>query len=117
MLKTIRALQTSAKRTAAAASSFLLLQVCSVSAYANTGEHSIFSADEIKEGTAVVGDNLLIAAIVTFLGSALWAAFMWFDLADSRKWYVPVIGCIFAYFMADGYENAVQFMVDKYQGA
>ena len=63
MLKTIRALQTSAKRTAAAASSFLLLQVCSVSAYANTGEHSIFSADEIKEGTAVVGDNLLIAEI------------------------------------------------------
>lgn len=89
------------------------MSLACTSAYAAKGEYAIFSNDEIKDGTNVVGDNLLIPALIVGGVCAAWGLMMWMTWADSKRWYLPVGGLIFAYYMGNGFEWGVDKFTSK----
>lgn len=63
-----------------------------------------------------VSDNLFPVAVALLVISIGWGIAMWASLVDSRRWYFPIIGIAVAFFLGDGFTEAVDSLRSKYEG-
>ena len=77
-------------------------------------ENSLFDDTQVDTGINTIQDNLLPIAIGLLVISIAWGIGMWASIMDSRRWYLPIIGIVVAFFLGDGFTEAVNSLKDQY---
>jgi len=88
--------------------------VIGMSAMQSYAENTLFDDTAIDSGIDTVQNNLLPLAIGLLVLSIGWAIGMWMSIFDSRRWYLPIVGIVVAFFLGEGFGEAAESLKEKY---